>query len=40
MYEMGKRSKYLKMAGKRSRPRFLSKSLENGEDDIWEVMTW
>ena len=32
-------SKYLKMTGKCTGPRFLSKSLEKWEDDIWEVMT-
>ena len=37
----GRGSKYMKMPGKSTGPRFLSKSLEKlWEDDMWEVMTW
>ena len=36
----GKGSKYMKMPGRCTGLTLLSKSLENGEDDIWEVMTW
>ena len=36
----GRGSKYIKMPGKCTGPKFLSKSLENGEDDIWEAMIW
>ena len=31
----GKESKYMKMLGKCSGPKFLSKNSENGEDDTW-----
>ena len=36
----GESSKPMMMPGKFTGPKFLSKSLENGEDDIWEAMTW
>ena len=36
----GRGSKYMKMPGKCTGLKFLSKFLENGESVIWDVMTW
>ena len=37
----GRGSKYMKMRRKCTRPKLWSKKVrKNGEDDIWEVMTW
>ena len=38
--EVWKNSKYMKVPGKCTGPKFLSKSLENGEGAVWEAMTW